>query len=95
MTLEVGHTFPFPGVLLNLDATAITDMRTGAVTAIGAKYLARKDSRVFGHIGARGTAPEFAVRFVGALLAVAVAAVHVADQGGITAMASPAWVNSS
>jgi alanine dehydrogenase len=39
-----------------LDATAITDMRTGAVTAIGAKYLARKDSKVLGHIGARGTA---------------------------------------
>ena len=31
-------------------------MRTGAVTAIGAKYLARKGSRVLGHIGARGTA---------------------------------------
>jgi hypothetical protein len=42
--------------------------------------------------GARSTAPEFAVRFVGALLAVAVAAAHVADQGGITAMASPAWI---
>jgi hypothetical protein len=41
---------------------------------------------------ARGKAPEFPVRFVGALLAVAVAAVHVADQGGITAMASPAWI---
>ena len=39
-----------------LDATAITDTRTGAVTAIGAKYLARKGSRVLGHIGARGTA---------------------------------------
>ncbi len=39
-----------------IDATAITDMRTGAVTAIGAKYLARKDARVLGHIGARGTA---------------------------------------
>jgi alanine dehydrogenase len=39
-----------------LDATAITDMRTGAVTAIGAKYLARKGSRILGHIGARGTA---------------------------------------
>jgi ornithine cyclodeaminase len=39
-----------------LDATAITDMRTGAMTAIGAKYLARKDGRVLGHIGARGTA---------------------------------------
>jgi ornithine cyclodeaminase len=31
-------------------------MRTGAVTAVGAKYLARKGSRVLGHIGARGTA---------------------------------------
>ena len=39
-----------------LDATAITDMRTGAVTAIGAKYLARKGSKVLGHVGARGTA---------------------------------------
>jgi alanine dehydrogenase len=39
-----------------IDASAITDMRTGAVTAIGAKYLARKGSKVLGHIGARGTA---------------------------------------
>ena len=28
----------------------------------------------------------------GALLAVAVAAVHVADQGGVTALADPAWI---
>ncbi|MBY2991151.1 ornithine cyclodeaminase family protein [Rhizobium leguminosarum] len=39
-----------------LDATVITDMRTGAVTALGAKHLARKRSKVLGHIGARGTA---------------------------------------
>ena len=39
-----------------LDATAITEMRTGAVTALGAKYLARKGSNVLGHVGARGTA---------------------------------------
>jgi ornithine cyclodeaminase len=38
-----------------LDATAITDMRTGALTALGAKYLARKHSKVLGHVGARGT----------------------------------------
>jgi ornithine cyclodeaminase len=38
-----------------IDASDITDMRTGAVTAIGAKHLARKNSRVLGHIGARGT----------------------------------------
>ena len=39
-----------------IDATAITDMRTGAVTALGAKHLARKGSKILGHIGARGTA---------------------------------------
>jgi alanine dehydrogenase len=39
-----------------IDASHLTDMRTGAVTAIGAKYLARKNSRVLGHVGARGTA---------------------------------------
>jgi ornithine cyclodeaminase len=38
-----------------VDATAITEMRTGAVTAIGAELLARRDARVLGHIGARGT----------------------------------------
>ena len=38
-----------------IDASDLTDMRTGAVTAIGAKHLARKDSKVLGHIGARGT----------------------------------------
>jgi len=39
-----------------VDATAITSMRTGAVTAIGARHLARPESRVLGHIGSRGTA---------------------------------------
>jgi alanine dehydrogenase len=39
-----------------VDATAITEMRTGALTAIGARHLARPDARVLGHIGARGTA---------------------------------------
>ncbi len=39
-----------------LDATGITEMRTGAVTAIGARHLAPKKPRVLGHIGARGTA---------------------------------------
>lgn len=39
-----------------IDAAGLTDMRTGAVTAIGARHLARRDSRVLAHIGARGTA---------------------------------------
>ena len=37
------------------DASDITDMRTGAVTAIGARHLARPESKVLAHVGARGT----------------------------------------
>lgn len=62
------HGLPSEMALLNLfdpatgtpkaviDATAITDMRTGALTALGARHLARKGSKVLGHVGARGTA---------------------------------------
>ncbi len=39
-----------------IEASALTAMRTGALTAIGARHLARRDSRVLGHVGARGTA---------------------------------------
>jgi alanine dehydrogenase len=39
-----------------IDAAGLTDMRTGAVTAIGARHLARRGAQVLGHIGARGTA---------------------------------------
>ena len=39
-----------------VDGTLITWMRTGAVTAVGAKYLAVEQPRVLAHIGARGTA---------------------------------------
>jgi ornithine cyclodeaminase len=39
-----------------VDAADLTDRRTGALTAVGAKYLARRDARVLGHVGARGTA---------------------------------------
>jgi ornithine cyclodeaminase/alanine dehydrogenase-like protein (mu-crystallin family) len=39
-----------------VDAAGITDMRTGAVTALGARHLAPRAARVLGHIGARGTA---------------------------------------
>jgi alanine dehydrogenase len=55
------------GLLALLDATTgmpvavvgasqLTDMRTGALTALGARYLARRGARVLGHVGARGTA---------------------------------------
>ena len=39
-----------------IDASGITEMRTGAVTAVGAKYLAPARPRALGHIGARGSA---------------------------------------
>src|SRR5215471_18619538 len=39
-----------------VDGSHLTDMRTGAVTAIGAKHLARRGSKILGHVGARGTA---------------------------------------
>jgi alanine dehydrogenase len=39
-----------------LDGTLTTWMRTGAVTAVGAKYLANDKPRVLSHIGVRGTA---------------------------------------
>jgi hypothetical protein len=35
---------------------------------------------------------DFGVRAVGAMLALAVATVHVADQGGIMALAAPHWI---
>ena len=38
------------------------------------------------------TVPDVTVRVVGAMLALAVAAVHVADQGGVTTLASPDWI---
>jgi alanine dehydrogenase len=48
---------PRTGVPLSImDATLITACRTGAMTAVGARYLARRDARVLGHVGARGTA---------------------------------------
>jgi ornithine cyclodeaminase len=48
---------PRTGVpLAIMDATLITEVRTGAMTAVGAKHLARRDARVLGHAGARGTA---------------------------------------
>lgn len=39
-----------------VDGTLITEARTGAMTAVGAKHLARPDSKILGHIGARGSA---------------------------------------
>src|SRR5215212_7920957 len=39
-----------------VDATAITEWRTGATTAIGARHLARSGAHALGHVGARGTA---------------------------------------
>jgi hypothetical protein len=39
-----------------------------------------------------GAAPEAGMRIVGALLALGVAAAHLADQVGVTAFTSPDWI---
>ena len=38
-----------------IDATAITDMRTGAMTALGGKHFGPKSAKMMGNIGARGS----------------------------------------
>jgi hypothetical protein len=49
--------------------------------------------RKLGGTSARTSAvPDLAIRLVGALLALGISLVHVADQGGITALTSPAWI---
>jgi ornithine cyclodeaminase len=58
-----------------IDASGITEMRTGAVTAIGAKYLASVRPRVLGHIGARGSA-YWNVRLLDRLFGFEVIRVH-------------------
>ena len=48
---------PRTGVPLAIvDGTEITERRTGALTALGARELARPESEVLAHIGSRGTA---------------------------------------
>lgn len=48
---------PRTGIPLAIvDATAITERRTGALTALGARALGRPGSRVLAHLGSRGTA---------------------------------------
>jgi len=58
-----------------IDASGITEMRTGAVTAVGAKYLAPPRPRVLGHIGARGSA-YWNVRLLDRLFGFEVIRVH-------------------
>ncbi|MFT3988842.1 ornithine cyclodeaminase family protein [Aestuariivirga sp.] len=38
-----------------IDASGITDMRTGALTALGAKWLGPRHPKILGHVGTRGT----------------------------------------
>ena len=86
-----------------LDAAGITDMRTGAVTAIGAKHLARNDSRVLGHIGTRGSA-YWNVRLLHRMFGFDEIRVHslrpesresfarrLADELGVTVVATADW----
>ncbi len=38
-----------------IDASGITDMRTGALTALGARWLGPRNPKILGHVGTRGT----------------------------------------
>lgn len=38
-----------------IDAAGVTDMRTGALTALGARWLGPRNPKVLGHVGTRGT----------------------------------------
>ena len=58
---------------------------------MGQQTFAERTSRVVVGVDAQA-APEVALRLVGALLALAVAAAHVGDQGGVTAFTSPDWL---
>lgn len=49
-----------------LDGSPITTIRTAAMTALGAKHLARPDSRILGYIGVRGIAAR-AITFIDSL----------------------------
>jgi len=49
-----------------LDGSPITTIRTAAMTALGAKYLARPDSKLLAYIGVRGIA-AWAIRFIDSL----------------------------
>jgi hypothetical protein len=51
--------------------------------------------RLSGGLDRQETAPAYVIRIVAALLALGIAAVHVADQGSVTAFASPDWLGWS
>jgi len=57
--------------------------------------VARQKSGGNTEAGAPGGVPDVSVRIVGALLALAVGAVHIADQGGVSALTAPSWIGWS
>jgi hypothetical protein len=79
---------------VRMGGTAVTDQ---AISVQNQVRAARQNaSPLRSRTGrAHATAPEITVRIVGAMLALAVATVHVADQGGITALATPDWIGWS
>jgi ornithine cyclodeaminase len=75
-----------------IDASDITDMRTGATTALGAKHLARKDAGVLGHVGARGTS-YWNVRLLDKLFDFAEIRVHSRRPESRNAFAERLWAD--
>ena len=74
--------------------TQLLEEHAARVYAEGARTLAGRaaSDRTTALVTA---APPAMVRLVGVMLALAVAAVHVADQGGVTAMTDPDWLGWS
>jgi hypothetical protein len=60
-----------------------------------AQSTIRGQDRLSGGLDRQETAAAYVLRVVAALLALGIAAVHVADQGGVTAFTSPDWLGWS
>jgi hypothetical protein len=60
-----------------------------------AQSTIRGQGRLSGGLDRQETAPAYVLRVVAALLALGIAAVHVADEGGVTAFTSPDWLGWS
>jgi ornithine cyclodeaminase len=70
-----------------LNATAITSMRTGAMTALGARHLANPDARILGHVGSRGTA-YWNIRLLDHLFQFEEIRIHSRREGSRSALAA-------
>jgi hypothetical protein len=67
-------------------------LASGALVVGGSAMAQQATAGTAPHEARAVVAPDAAVRLAGALLALAVAGVHVADQGGLAALVTPTWI---